>query len=161
MTIPIKTEVLYLPRPATNYKGCYPKYFEKHIAEFLGTTNYVHFFAGTATTGFRVDIKPELKPDLVADVQNVPQLKDGEFDGGFADPPYTPEFAEKLYNVPYPNFNKWTKELVRVVKKGGRIGIMQNYIVPRPQGCEYEKVIVILLRIKQYPKIVTIFKKVN
>lgn len=157
----IQTKILYLPRPASDYKGCYPLHFEKHIKELLGTENYVHFFAGKARTGFGIDIKAELKPDLVADVQELPSLKDGQFEGGFADPPYTKEFSEKLYGTPYPNYNKWTKELVRVVKEGGRIGIMQNYIVPRPQGCRFEKVVVILLRIKQFPKVITIFRKEN
>ena len=155
----IQTEILYLPRPASDYPGCYPLHFEKHIKHFLGTENYAHFFAGKAKTGFRIDIKPELNPDLVADVQNLYMLKDGQFEAGFADPPYTKEFADKLYGVSYPNYNKWVKELVRVVKSGGMIGIMHNYIVPRPPSCEFEKVVVILTRIKQYPKIVTIFKK--
>ena len=158
----IQKEVWYLPRPASSYKGSYPLHFERHIKELLGTENYIHFFSGNAKTGFRIDINKDTNPDLVADVQNLygfVGLEDEKFEGGFADPPYSPEFAEKLYNTAYPNYNKWSKELVRLVKKGGRIGIMHNYIVPKPKGCTYEKVVVILLRIKQYPKVVTIFKK--
>jgi hypothetical protein len=36
---------------------------------------------------------------------------------------------------------------------------MTNYPVPRLAGCEWEKIVIILLRIKQYPKIVTIQRK--
>ena len=36
---------------------------------------------------------------------------------------------------------------------------MQNYIVPRLPECDMEEIIVVLLRIKQYPKIVTIQRK--
>jgi hypothetical protein len=36
---------------------------------------------------------------------------------------------------------------------------MQNYIVPRLPDCAMEEIIVILLRIKQYPKIVTVQRK--
>jgi len=154
----LKTSVLYLPRPATDYPGCYPLHFEKKLPEILETTNFIHFFSGTSKLGFRIDIKSELNPDLVSDVHDVP-LSNNSFDGGMADPPYTPEFAKNLYNTEYPIWSKWTKELVRLVKPGGRIGIMQNYIVPRLIDCDMEEIIVILLRIKQYPKIVTIQRK--
>ena len=76
-----------------------------------------------------------------------------------ADPPYTPEFARDLYGVDYPRWTEWTSELVRLVKPGGLIGIMHNYIVPQLSGCEYHEVVVSLFRIKQYPKIVTVQRK--
>ena len=154
----LKTSILYLPRPATKYPGCYPMHFERRLPGILETTNYIQFFAGTAKTGFRIDCNPELNLELVADVNNT-GLPDNYFDGGMADPPYTPEFAEKLYGTDYPEWGKWTRELVRIVKPGGRIAIMQNYIIPRLPGCDMEEIIVILLRIKQYPKIVTVQRK--
>jgi len=155
----IPIEVLYLPRPASKYKGCYPMWFEKHLPRLLETDNYVHFFAGTATTGFRVDRLAELKPDMVGDVEKIPALKSNSFDGGMADPPYTKEFAETLYNCKYPEWGKWTRELVRVVKPNGLIGVMHNYPVPQMAGCKWAKLVVIIQRIKQYPKIVTIQRK--
>lgn len=154
----LKTSIMYLPRPATKYPGCYPLHFERRLADILETDDYVHFFAGTATTGFRIDVNKDVSPDLVCDVHSVP-LMDASFDGGMADPPYTPEFAKNLYNTEYPRWGEWTKELVRLVKPGGRIGIMHNYIVPRLPECDMEEIIVILLRIKQYPKIVTVQRK--
>jgi hypothetical protein len=86
-------------------------------------------------------------------------IPNNSFGAGMADPPYTPEFAKNLYNTDYPSWSKWTKELVRIVRPGGRIAIMQNYIVPRLPDCAMEEIIVILLRIKQYPKIVTVQRK--
>lgn len=154
----LKTSILYLPRPATNYRGCYPLHFEKKLPQILETTNYVHFFAGKSTTGYRIDCNPSVNPDLVANVECL-NMVDNIFDGGMADPPYTPEFAKNLYNTPYPSWKKWTKEFVRVVKPGSRLAIMQNYIVPRLHGCQMEEIVVILLRIKQYPKIVTVQRK--
>jgi hypothetical protein len=154
----LKTSIMYLPRPAAKYHGCYPMHFERKLPQILETTNYAHFFAGMSVSGYRIDCNPDVNPDLVANVECL-DLPDNSFDGGMADPPYTPEFSEKLYNTPYPSWKKWTKELVRVVKPGGRIAIMQNYIVPRLAGCEMEEIIVILLRIKQYPKIVTVQRK--
>lgn len=154
----LKVSTLYLPRPAAKYSGCYPLHFERRLPSILETDSYVHFFAGMSKTGFRIDVNPDVHPDLVANVECL-GISDNSFDGGMADPPYTPEFAKSLYNTSYPIWSKWTKELVRVVKPGGRIGIMQNYIVPRLPGCDMEEIIIILLRIKQYPKIVTVQRK--
>jgi len=97
---------------------------------------------------------------MVANVEKTP-IASETFEGGMADPPYTPEFAEKLYGTPYPRWSMWTQELVRVVKIGGRIAIMQNYIVPRLPKCRMEEIIVILTRIKQYPKIVTVQRRIQ
>src|SRR5690349_13905322 len=84
----IPIEVLYLPRPASDYKGCYPMWFEKHLPRLLGTENYVHFFGGKATTGYRIDIRSEVKPNLIANVENLPMIESNTFVGGMADPPY-------------------------------------------------------------------------
>ena len=155
----IPIDVMYLPRPAVKYSGCYPKFFEKHLPRLLETNDYVHFFGGKAETGFRIDINKEVNPNLIANVESLDMIESESFQGGMADPPYTKEFAENLYNCDYPQWSKWTKELVRIVKPNGLIGIMQNYIVPRLPDCEYERIVIILLRIKQYPKIVTIQRK--
>ena len=149
----------WLPRPASNYPGCYPLGFEKYLKEWLETENYVHFFGGKAKTGYRIDLKEELKPDLVGNVEKLVELRDEQFEGGMADPPYDDRFAKEKYNCKYPKWYLWTKELVRVVKVGGLIGIMQNYIVPRLPECAYERIYIIPLRIKQFPKVVTIQRR--
>jgi hypothetical protein len=154
----IETSVLYLPRPAKKYPGCYPLYFEKRLSEMIGTKDFIHVFSGMADKGIRIDIRSQVEPDVVADAQNLP-FAENTFDGGMADPPYTPKFAKELYGVEYPKWGKWTNEIVRVVKPGCRIGIMQNYIVPRLINCVYEEIVVILLRIKQFPKVVTLQRK--
>jgi len=155
----IPIEVLYLPRPASDYHGAYPLWFERHLPRLLETNNYVQFFGGKATTGYRIDTEPKTNPDLVADVQLRLPFNDNHFEGGMADPPYDEEFAENLYNCPYPEWGKWTRELVRIVKPGGLIGFMNNYPVPRVKGCQWEKIVIILLRIKQFPKVITIQRK--
>jgi len=154
----IPIEVLYLPRPASDYPGCYPLHFEKHLPRLLKTDNYVHFFGGKATTGYRIDIKKELNPDMVCNVEYI-GIEDNQFEGGMADPPYDERFAKELYNCEYPKWSLWTHELVRIVKPGGLIGIMNNYPVPRLKGCQWEKIVILLLRIKQFPKVITIQRK--
>lgn len=156
--IPIET--IWLPRPSAKYPGCYPLGFENKVVELLGTKEYVHFFSGLAKTGYRIDINPNTNPDLIANVEDLSQIKDNSFGGGLADPPYTEEFARNLYKVPYPKWSLWTKELVRIVRPNCKIAIMQNYVVPRLPKCEFDKILVIITRIKQYPKIVTIQRKV-
>lgn len=156
----VAIETIWLPRPSSDYSGCYPLGFEKMIKDLLGTENYAHLFAGKAKTGFRVDIKEELRPDLLADVEDLSEIEDEKFDGVMADPPYTENFARELYNLPLPKWGKWTKEAVRICRTGGKIAIMHNYVVPRLPNCEYSKVLVIITRIKQYPKIVTVQKKI-
>jgi len=155
--IPIET--IWLPRPSAKYPGCYPLGFENKINELLGTNAYVHFFCGLAKNGYRIDINHICNPDLIANVESLPQIEDNSFKAGMADPPYTKEFAENLYACKYPKWSLWTKELVRIVQPRGKIAIMQNYVVPRLAGCEFEKILVIITRIKQYPKIVTIQRK--
>ncbi len=157
MTIPIET--IWLPRPSAKYPGCYPLGFENKVVELLGTKAYVHFFSGLAKTGYRIDINRACNPDLIANVESLPQIENNCFEAGVADPPYTKEFSKNLYACDYPKWSLWTKELVRIVRPGGKIAIMQNYVVPRLPGCEYEKILVIITRIKQYPKIVTVQRK--
>jgi len=154
----IKTEIWYLPRPSSYYPGSYPLHFEGRIKKLLNTTNYIHLFSGSCKSGHTVDIKEELKPDTIANAEKLP-FNDNTFEGGFADPPYNKIFAETLYKCDYPKWSNWTRELVRVVKPGGRIGIMQNYIVSRLKGCKLLKIVVVLGRIKHYPRIVTIQQK--
>lgn len=156
----LQTDVWYLPRPATDYPGCYPQWFERRIPEILQieNDNFIHLFAGKTTSGFKVDVNSSVAPDLVSDVHGLP-LESEMFDGAMADPPYTPEFAETLYGTEYPKWGMWTKEMARVVKPGKLIAVMHNYIVPQIAGCKMERIIVILTRIKQYPKIVTIQRK--
>ena len=154
----VRTSTLHLPRLATSYPGCYPLHFEKRVREILRTRNYIHLFAGTARTGVRVDTNPGVSPNTIADVHRLP-FADNSFDGAMADPPYTKEFARDFYDCDYPRWDTWSNEMVRVVRKGGRIAVMHNYVVPRLPGCDFEEVIIILLRIKQYPKIVTVQKK--
>ena len=149
---------MYLPRPSSKYHGCYPKYFEKHLPRLLNTDKYLHAFCGSAQTGFRIDLKFETKPDVVCDVHYLP-FRDEVFGGVVADPPYNAKFAKILYDVEDVHYYKYMKEFIRVTKKGGRIGILHNFVMGRVKGTKYYKVVAILVRIWQFTKIFTIFEK--
>lgn len=160
MTIPILQSV-WLPRPSNKRHGCFPLGFDKYIPQLLRTENYIHFFSGYSKKGFCVDSDESCMPDLVANVENIPQIKDESFDGAIGDPPYNEDFAKRLYNCKYPKWSLWTKELVRVTKIGGYVAIMQNYIVPKLTKCEYVEIFPIMTRIKQFPKIVTVQRRIK
>ena len=152
-------EPVWLPRPANKRHGCFPLGFEKYIPKLLRTDDYYHFFSGFSKCGFTIDSDPECKPDLVANVENVPLTEQKM--GVIADPPYNERFAKELYNCKYPKYTKWTNEAVRLTKEGGYIAIMQNYVVPCPKGCKFVEIFPIITRIKQFPKIVTVFNKLE
>lgn len=80
--------------------------------------------------GIRVDVRPEAKPDILADGRALP-LADNCMDAVLIDPPYTEQYAQDLYGVEYPRPAHLLKEAARVVKPDGRIGFV-HYLVPMP-----------------------------
>jgi hypothetical protein len=148
----------HLPRPSCKYQGSYPLHFETKFKKFIGLSDYLHLFSGNAKTGFKVDIKIENKPDLVADCHMLP-FRDNIFDGVLADPPYSNDYAERLYKTPKLKPNKWIDEAVRVCKDGGIIGLYHIYWTKRPNLCSYLGIITIVTRVYHNARILTIFKK--
>lgn len=89
--------------------------------------------------GIRVDIRPEAKPDLLADGRHLP-LADGSVAAVMLDPPYTEHYARELYGTEYPRPAHLLKEAARVVRPGGRIAFV-HYITPNPPpSCHCVKV---------------------
>jgi hypothetical protein len=58
-----------LPRPAkSKYKGAFPLYFEANLLQLLGWPEKVlHPFGSMAEYGTRVDINPDVHPDVLGD----------------------------------------------------------------------------------------------
>lgn len=156
----LKTHLWYLPRPASKYRGAFPLHFAKWFTKLVGSSDFINLFSGPSEFGsIKVDMKAENKPDIVADVHNLP-FRSESFANSFADPPYNDNFAKELYNTPPLKSIQWINEMVRITRKGGLVCIMQNYPMAKPKHCKYESIIVILQRIKQYCKVVTMFRKV-
>lgn len=126
------------PKPALHFGdfpdgGGYPHRFLEFAYEVMGVVDpskVLHLCSGSMKTGIRVDIRPEMNPDIVADCRNVP-LPDGSVDFILADPPYASDYARNLYGTEasYPKPGEILKEAARLLKPGGKIGLL-HFIVP-------------------------------
>jgi len=165
--IPIIT--LYLPRPGRIPEhlkkyfprgGVYPLHFEPKIKKFVGTRNYLHVFGGASSTGLRVDLRPELKPDVVADAHYLP-FRENCFDAVVLDPPYNDEFAKEMFGTPKLHEMKWINEAIRVCKPGGKIGIYHSYVMQSTKAVSYSMLVVTILRFRQFLRVFTVFTKLG
>lgn len=100
--------------------------------------NICHLCSGRVKgEGFRVDIRAEMEPDLVADARAT-GLEDERFSSVVIDPPYSEDLAHKLYGTReyYGSINQFVKEGVRITKEGGRV-VTLSYEIPKiPKKCE-------------------------
>lgn len=113
--------------------GGYPIGFVEWALEEMGCDDpaaVLHLCSGSVVTGTRVDIRPEMKPDIVADCRNVP-LPDESFDFILADPPYSEEYAAVLYDteLDYPRPGQILHEACRLLRPGGKVGLL-HFQVP-------------------------------
>lgn len=113
--------------------GGYPKGFLKHAYATIGAENpdeVLHLCAGSMKVGIRVDVRAETNPTVVADCRHTP-FADGSFRWIMADPPYAESYAENLYGTGavYPKPGEILREATRLLKPGGRVGLL-HFIVP-------------------------------
>lgn len=81
--------------------------------------------------GTRVDVRPDAKPDILADGRTLP-LASGSWRGAILiDPPYSAHYARELYGVEYPRPSQLLREAARVIAPGGRIALI-HYITAKP-----------------------------
>ncbi len=119
--------------PAPIY-GQYPKGLIAKVLPWLLCRRHeiVHVCSGALPKGegVRVDIRPEARPDVLADGRHLP-FADGSQIAVMLDPPYCKEYAESLYGIDYPTPKDLLVEATRVVRPGGRIAFV-HYITPKP-----------------------------
>jgi len=115
--------------------GAYPKGFVRVAAAWLRSppAEILHVCSGMlgpGDGGVRVDLRQEARPTVRADGRALP-LRDGCVRAVMIDPPYSVEYAADLYGTDYPRPSHLLAEAMRVVRPGGRIGIL-HFLVPFP-----------------------------
>lgn len=113
--------------------GGYPKGFLERAYMELGVTDaakVLHLCSGSVRTGITLDIREEKKPIVVANCLSTP-FGDETFQWILADPPYSEEYAKNLYGTEsvYPSPAALCKEMSRLLKAGGRCGLL-HFQVP-------------------------------
>lgn len=78
-------------------------------------------------SGVCIDIRPEVRPDIVCDATVLP-FPDESFDFIMADPPYSEAEARALYDLPYLSMTKCINEMIRVCRPGGRVLLLHRLI---------------------------------
>ncbi len=154
-------ELWYLPRPARNhYPGGFPLHFEKRLFGMYKPQSILQPFGGGALYGTRCDINPGVEPDVVCDAHALP-FADNSYDFVLCDPPYSTDLSGKIYHTGVIKEKLYKSEAVRVCKVGGHIGLYHWVMSPRPQGTRFERVIVIIGRVRHHVRICCIFQKVQ
>lgn len=114
--------------------GQYPKGFIAKMLPWLrcARSEVLHVCSGCLPKGegIRVDVRPEAKPDVIADGRHLP-FDDESQSAVMLDPPYCKEYADSLYRSEYPLPRHLLIEATRVVRPSGRI-VFVHYITPKP-----------------------------
>jgi SAM-dependent methyltransferase len=115
--------------------GGFPSRFLRDLAyPTLGVTDpakVLHICSGSVRAPFTVDRRIAVRPAVVADARALP-FRPGAFDWVIADPPYSREWARRLYKISarqYPTPGGIVAEALGVLRPGGRLGLL-HYMVP-------------------------------
>jgi len=162
----IPSEAWVLPRPGkSKYVGAFPLHFERKLLRELNIDHekdkILHPFGGKAEFGTRCDINPEVEPDIVCDAHDLP-FEDNTFDLVILDPPYSEDYAERLYNTKKHGklrFKKYTAEAVRVTKVGGFITMYHYLATPAIRDTILVKRILMETRVWHKARIIHIHQK--
>lgn len=126
--------------------GRFPKGWWRHVmrAQLLGRVEraeVLHVCSGTLGPDevWSVDLRPEARPRVIADGRALP-FRDAVFPAVMLDPPYSDQYARNLYGTENPRPSWLLREAARVVKPGGRVGILHVAIPFAPPQCRLVKV---------------------
>jgi hypothetical protein len=98
----------------------------------------LHVCSGTLGPRERwtVDVRAAARPSVIARGEALPFV-DGCFAAVLLDPPYTEEYARNLYRSEFPRPAHLLREAARVVRPGGRIGLLHIAVPITPKGCDF------------------------
>jgi len=117
-------------RPTEKYYGAFPKSFWRRAKMLLKSDGLMlHWFSGTVRSELgivTVDGNKDVDPDYCVQGVSLP-FECGHFDSAFADPPYSVLDA-KRYGFKYPPARSVLREMARVTKSGGYIGLLHEFL---------------------------------
>jgi len=135
----------FLPRPGPGkYPGGMPRYCESWLLELASDLlkkkepKILNLFCGMNTQGFRVDLNPEVNPDIVCDAHVLTSYVRKKFDIILADPPYSKQESLDLYGTPPPRYNVWTGECDKLLKANGLLIVYHKFVMPNPNPEKYK-----------------------
>lgn len=149
-----------------NWKNAFSKYIPQN-------PNVLHVCAGriSKTEGKTLDIDPKYEPDYLCNAETMiyGSLTDGQkevptntFDWVLADPPYNKEAALKYYNKTLLKKGLMLRQMGRVVKPNGFVGVLdQTMPVSPPKTLKCVARIGITSVPNLDMRIFTVFRKVN
>ena len=157
----VKNLAWCLPRPRRRnpIPGCFPEHFEKKLLAELGWPQATfHPFGGAAEYGVRLDIRAEVRPDIIGDAHQLP-LRDSVFDCTILDPPYDVHYSERLYRTGNIRWSRCVSEALRVTKVGGFIVVYHLVTKPVPPHCVLTHRILVETRLGHAARIVHVYRK--
>ena len=126
--------------------GRYPKGWLAHVVRLrlLGDVargDILHVCSGTLSDSERwtVDVRADARPRVQANGAALP-FRDAAFPAVMIDPPYSDEYARNLYGIENPRPSWLLREAARVVRPGGRVGILHVAIPFLPPDCRLVRV---------------------
>jgi len=127
--------------PGSGYPGAFPRGLINHVKKRWWGNRRAWLFSGSFkdNDGITIDIKPELRPDCIANCEQLP-FADESFDFVFLDPPYSEKEAQEKYGLRYINLLKVMNESSRVCEPGGTL-ILLHRMIPfyHPRSNEHYK----------------------
>jgi len=123
--------------------GQFPSGFLRDVVrlELLGAVHrdeILHVCSGALgpVERWTVDMRPAARSSVIARGEALPFI-DASFRAVMIDPPYTEEYARNLYRSESPRPAHLLREAARVVRPGGRIGLLHIAVPITPDGCEF------------------------
>lgn len=111
-----------------------------------------------AEYGYRLDIKSQVKPDVVGDAHFLP-FKSDVFDCVILDPPYSEELSRAMYGTGKCNYKIYIPEARRALKVGGYLVHYHILSFPYVKGAKLLKRIFIQVRTFSRLRCVHIYQK--
>jgi len=158
----------FLPRPKKDrYRGGMPLYCEEWLIELSKDIlqkkdiKILNVFCGMNKHGVRVDVNPEVSPDILCDVHELSKHASGQFDLIIADPPYSNDESKEMYGTGAISYKLWTVECTKLLVLGGILIVYHKYVMPNPDPAIYEvcKRVFIGNRTYHLPRVAIYFRK--